>query len=60
MGSRSREVNVPLYSKLYLWYCIQLWVPQNKKDTKLLEQVKRRATRVVRGLEHLSCEKRLS
>jgi len=39
--------------------CVQLWSPQHRKDMDVLERVQRRATKMIRGMEYLSCEDRL-
>jgi len=59
---RLREVTLPLYStlvRLQLGHCIQFWGPQYKKEIELLEQVQRRATEMIRGLEHFHYEDKL-
>lgn len=60
--SRWRELILCLYSfpvRFHLEYYIQLWGFQQKKIMDFLEEVKKRATKVIGRLEQLAYEERL-
>lgn len=37
---------------------LECWAPQYKSDMGILERVQQRAMKIIKGLEHLSCEEK--
>jgi len=59
---KSKETIIPLYKSLvrpHLEYRCQIWSPYYKKDTKLIEVVQRRATKLVAGMQDFNYNDRL-
>ena len=62
VASRAKEMIVPLYSALvrsHLEYYIQVRGSKQRKDVELSERDQSRATKMIRGLLHFSCEDEL-
>ena len=62
VSNKSTELISKLYSsyiKPHLKYCIQFWLPINKKDANMPEGVQRRPNKMILSLGNLSYEDRL-
>src|SRR6218665_648826 len=60
--SREQDVVLRLYKSLvrpHLEYCVQAWSPYLREDIGTLEQIQRRATKMIRGLGKLTYEESL-
>jgi len=57
-GRREKDLNISF--SLLFYSAVLFWGSQLKKDMELLELIQRRATKMIRGLEHLPYKGRLS
>ena len=60
---KEKSLIIPLYKAIvipHLEYCIQTWNPYLRKDVDMLEQLQRRATKLIPGLIYLTYEERLN
>src|SRR6267154_4576373 len=60
--NKSKEIIIPLYKSLvqpHLEYCVQVWRPYLIKDIRLIENVQRRATRMIPELHGQTYNQRL-
>ena len=59
---KEKSLIVPLYKAIvrpHLEYCIQAWNPHIRKDIDILENIQRRATKLIPGMIDLRYEERL-
>ncbi|KAJ7406660.1 hypothetical protein BTVI_64969 [Pitangus sulphuratus] len=62
MACRTRKEIIPLYPalvRLHFKYCVQFVALHFRKDTAVLQQVQRKAVKLVKGLENKACEEQL-
>lgn len=60
--SRVKEAIIPVQSALFrphLVYCVQFWSLLYQKNVERLERLLKRVTKMVKGLESLTCEEQL-
>lgn len=41
------------------WSVVEFWTPQYMKDVDVLETIQQRSTKMIKRLEHMTCEERL-
>ena len=61
-SNHSADIIIKLYKSMvrpHLEYCIQAWRPHYQKDIILLENVQRRATKLIQGFRDIKYEERL-
>lgn len=52
-------LSYPILVRLYLEHCVQFGALQKKKEVDMLDWIQKRCTKMVKGLQHMKCKKRL-